>query len=76
MEKGVIIKVLFLSGVFVFGAWILLRIETTVIDMEKLSEGNFSLWKSQMEDILMLKDKYFPIEVTTKKPSSIMDEMK
>jgi hypothetical protein len=42
--------------------------------MEKLSGANFSLWKSQMEDILILKDQYLPIEGTTKKPSSMTNE--
>jgi hypothetical protein len=40
-----------------------------VSDMEKLNGANFSLWKSQMEDILILKDQYFPIEGVAKKPS-------
>ena len=48
--------------------------ETTVTDMEKLSGANFSLWKSQMEDILILKDQYLSIEGTTKKPSSMTHE--
>lgn len=48
--------------------------ETTVIDMEKLSGANFSLWKSQMEDILILKDINLLIEGTTNKPSSMIDE--
>lgn len=48
--------------------------ETTVTDMEKLSGLNFALWKSQMEDTLILKDQYFPIEGTTKKPSSMTNE--
>ena len=46
----------------------------TVNDMEKLSGANFSLWKSQMEDILILKDQYLLIEGVTKKPSSITNE--
>ena len=44
---------------------------TTVSDMEKLNGTNFSLWKEQMEDILILKDQYFPIEGATSKPSSM-----
>jgi len=48
--------------------------ETTVTDMEKLSGANYALWKSQMEDILILKDQYLPIEGTTKKPSSMTNE--
>lgn len=48
--------------------------ETIVTNMEKLSGANFSLWKSQMEDILILKDKYLPIEGTTKKPLSMTNE--
>ena len=48
--------------------------ETTVTDMEKLSGANFALWKSRMEDILILKDQYLPIEGTTKKPSSMTNE--
>ena len=48
--------------------------ETIVTDMEKLSMANFALWKSQMEDILILKDKYLPIEGTTMKPSSATNE--
>ena len=43
-------------------------------DMEKLNETNFSLWKAQMEDILILKDQYFPIEGAASKPSSMEDE--
>lgn len=43
-------------------------------DMEKLNGANFSLWKSQMEDILILKDQWFPIEGATKKPSMMADE--
>ena len=43
-------------------------------DMEKLNGTNFSLWKAQMEDILILKDQYFPIEGATSKPSSMTDE--
>jgi len=42
--------------------------------MEKLSGANFALWKSQMEDILVLKDQYFLIESITKKPSSMTNE--
>ena len=48
--------------------------ETTLTDMEKLSGANFALWKSQMEDILILEDQYFLIEGTTKKPSSMTNE--
>ena len=48
--------------------------ETTVTDMEKLSGVNFALWKSQMVDILVLKDQYLPIEGATKKPSSMTNE--
>ena len=40
-------------------------------DMEKLNGANFALWKSQMEDILILKDQYLPIEAIAKKPSSM-----
>ena len=46
----------------------------SLTDMQKLSGANFSLWKSQMEDILILKDWYLPIEGTTKKPSSMTNE--
>jgi hypothetical protein len=42
--------------------------------MEKLNGANFSLWKSQMEDILILRDQYFPIEGIEKKPSSMTNE--
>lgn len=48
--------------------------ETTVIDMEKFSGANFAIWKSHMEDILILKDQCFPIEGTTMKPSSMTNE--
>ena len=48
--------------------------ETTVTYLEKLSGANFALWKSQMEDTLILKNQYFPIEGTTKKPSSMTNE--
>ena len=48
--------------------------ETIVEDMEKLSGAIFSLWKSQMDDILILKDQYLSIEGTTKKPSSMKNE--
>ena len=47
---------------------------TTVSDMEKLNGTNFSLWKAQMEYILILKDQYFPIEGATSKPSSMTNE--
>ena len=43
-------------------------------DMEKLNGANFALWKSQMEDILILKDQYLPIEGVAKKPSSMTVE--
>ena len=43
-------------------------------DMENLNGTNFSMWKAQMEDILILKDQYFPIEGATSKPSSMTDE--
>ena len=43
-------------------------------DMEKLNGTNFSLWKVQMEYILILKDQYFPIEGASSKPSSMVDE--
>ena len=56
------------------GCEILLRMEIAVTDMEKLSGANFSLWKSQMEDILILKEQYLLIEAVTKKPSSMKDE--
>jgi len=48
--------------------------DTIVTNMEKLSRANFPPWKSQMEDILILNDQYFPIEGTTKKPSSMTNE--
>lgn len=48
--------------------------ETTVTDMKKLSGANFALWKSQMEDILILKDQCLSIEGTTKKPLSMTNE--
>jgi len=48
--------------------------ETTVTNMEKLSGANFVLLKSQMEDILILKDQCLLIEGTTKKPSSMKNE--
>lgn len=51
-----------------------MKMETIVTEMEKLSGANFALWKSHMEDILILKDQYFPIEGTTKKPSSMTNE--
>jgi hypothetical protein len=47
---------------------------TTPNDMEKLNESNVSLWKLQMEDILILRDQYFPIEGITKKLSSMTNE--
>ena len=51
------------------------NMETTVVsDMEKLKGGNFALWKSQMEDILILKHQYLPIEGVAKKPSSMAVE--
>ena len=43
-------------------------------DMEKLNGANFSLWKSQMDDILILKDQCLPIEGVAKKPSTMVDE--
>ena len=43
-------------------------------DMKKLNGVNFAPWKSQMEDILILKDQCFPIEGATKKPSTMVDE--
>ena len=43
-------------------------------DMEKLNGTNFALWKAQMEDILILKDQYLPIEGAASKPSSMTDE--
>ena len=43
-------------------------------DMEKLNGANFSLWKYQMENILILKDQCFPIEGVTKNPSTMVDE--
>jgi hypothetical protein len=42
--------------------------------MEKLNEANFDLWKSQMEDVLNLKDQYLLIEGVAKKSSSMIDE--
>lgn len=48
--------------------------DTIVTNMEKLSEANFTIWKSQMEDILILKDQYVPIEGTTKKLSLMKNE--
>ena len=42
--------------------------------MEKLNGAIFSLWKSLMEDILIFRDPYFPIEGIEKKPSSMMNE--
>ena len=47
---------------------------TTVSDMGKLNGTNFTLWKEQMEEILILKDQYFPIEGATSKPSSMTYE--
>ena len=47
---------------------------TTVSDMEKLNGTNFALWKAQMEDIVILKYQYFPIEGAASKPSSMTDE--
>ena len=47
---------------------------TIVSDMEKLNGANFALWKSQMEDILILKDQYLPIEGVAKKPSLMIVE--
>ena len=43
-------------------------------DMEKLNGTNFAMWKAQMEDILILKDQYLPIEGVASKPSSMKDE--
>ena len=43
-------------------------------DMANLNGTNFSLWKAQMEDILILKYQYFPIEGESSKPSSMTDE--
>ena len=43
-------------------------------DMDKLNEINFALWKAQMEEILILKDQYLPIEGAASKPSSMTDE--
>lgn len=43
-------------------------------DIKKLNGANFTPWKSQMEDILILKDQYFLIEGIEKKPSSMMNE--
>ena len=48
--------------------------ETVMSDMEKLNGANFSMWKSQMEDILIVKDQCFLIEGETKKPSTLVDE--
>ena len=31
-------------------------------DMEKLNGANFSLWRAQIKDILILKDQYFPFQ--------------
>jgi hypothetical protein len=42
--------------------------------MEKLNGAIFSLWKSLMEDILILRDPYFPIEGIEKQPSSMMND--
>ena len=47
---------------------------TATSDMEKLNGANFALWKSQMEDILILKDQFLPIEGLAKKPSGMTDE--
>ena len=47
---------------------------TATSDMEKLNGTNFALWKSQMEDILILKDPFLPIEGLAKKPSGMTDE--
>jgi hypothetical protein len=50
--------------------------EITVLgDMEKMNGDHFSLWKSQMEDILILRDQYFSIEGVAKK-SSLMTNNK
>ena len=55
--------------------WCKLDMETTTLsDMEKLNGSNFSLWKSQMEDVLILKDQYLSMEGATKKTSSMIDE--
>jgi len=43
-------------------------------DMEKINGANFTLWKSKMDDILIFKDKYLPIEGVEKKSSSIAYE--
>ena len=43
-------------------------------DMEKLNGANFSLWKVQMEDILILKYYYLLIEGVVNKTSSMIDE--
>lgn len=65
----------FLNGVLFLWVRILLRMETTIVtNMEKLSGANFSLWKSQMEDILILKDQYLLIKGVENKSSSMRDE--
>ena len=48
--------------------------ETALTNRQKLSGVNFALWKSQVEDVLILKDHYLSIEGTTKKPSSMTNE--
>ena len=58
----------------VFVARFVSNMETIMNDMEKLNGANFSLWKSQMEDILILKDQCLPIEGAAKKPSMMADE--
>ena len=42
-------------------------------NIEKLNGANFSLWKSEMEDIPILKDQYLLIEGVANKPSSMTD---
>ena len=43
-------------------------------DMDKINGANFTLWKSKMDDILILKDKYLPIEGVEKKSLSMAYE--
>ena len=74
LKEVKLLKSHFVSGVLLFGGLNFIMETTTVIDMEKLSGAIFSLWKSQMEDILILKYQYLSIEGVTKKHSLMTDE--
>ena len=48
--------------------------KTVMSDMKKLNGANFAPWKSQMGDILILKDQCLPIKGVAKKASMMVDE--